>query len=128
MNLPGNRKLETTWVILGAILAVNLLLKVRFFSGLTQADDFAYGVYAFSFFRIPLPWDMTLDFRALRLALLLPVSFLFRLVPPGEIAAVLYPTVASFGTVVLVFLIGRKLAELLRGFSRRERVRFFPVM
>jgi hypothetical protein len=98
----------TLWALL-VILLVNALLKWRFFCGLCQADDFSYGVYSFSFFRLPLPWDMTMDFRALRLSLLLPVSFLFRIFGPSEFAAVLYPMLLSFGTIVFIYLIGRKL-------------------
>ncbi|MHB9027139.1 MAG: ArnT family glycosyltransferase [Candidatus Latescibacterota bacterium] len=122
MQLPvSKRRIDPSWWMLLGILALNALLKWRFFSGLTQADDFSYGVYSFSLFRLPLPWDMTLDFRALRLALLLPVGLLFRALPPGEFVAVLYPMLASFGMIALVFLIGRKLygnaAGLLSAFA-----------
>ncbi|MDP2982397.1 MAG: glycosyltransferase family 39 protein [Candidatus Latescibacter sp.] len=98
----------TLWALL-AILLVNALLKWRFFCGLTQADDFSYGVYSYSFFRLPLPWDMSMDFRALRLSLLLPVSLLFRIFGLSEFIAILYPMLLSFVTIVLGFLIGRKL-------------------
>ena len=126
MQLPGKKRLDPAYGVLAAILAVNLFLKIRFFSGLCQADDFSYGVYAFSFFRLPLPWDMTVDFRALRLSLLLPVSLIFRVLPPGEFTAVLYPTLASFGTVVLVFLIGRRLAGTAAGLFAAGAFAVFP--
>ena len=102
------------WALFG-ILLLNALLKWHFFSGLTQADDFSYGVYSFTFFKLPLPWDLTMDFRALRLAMLLPVAFLFRVLPPTEFVAVLWPMFASFGIIALVFLIGRKLHGPLAG-------------
>lgn len=126
MRLLGKKGLSPAYVILAAILAVNLFLKIRFFSGLCQADDFSYGVYAFSFFRLPFPWDMTVDFRALRLALLLPLSLIFRVLTPGEFTAVLYPMLASFGTVVLVFLIGRRLAGAAAGLFAAGVFAVFP--
>lgn len=92
-----------------AILILNALLKWRFFSGLVAADDFSYAVYAYSMWRIPMPWDLTMDFRVLRLALILPVALLFRILPPTVFVTVAYPMAMSFGTVVLVYLIGRKL-------------------
>ena len=126
MRILGGKRLDPAYGVLAAILAVNLLLKIRFFSGLTQADDFSYGVYAYSFFRLPLPWDMTVDFRAFRLALLLPVSLIFRVLPPGELTAVLYPTLASFGIVALVFLIGRRLAGTAAGLFAAGVFALFP--
>jgi len=112
---PEIRRIDPAWWVLAGIVAVNAILKAVYFSGLCQADDFSYGVYAQSFFRLPLPWDATLDFRALRLALLLPVSVLFRILGTSEFAAVLYPTVASFGTLLLVFAIGRRVAGTAAG-------------
>ncbi len=103
------RNIYHSWWVLTGILALNALLKWRFFSGLSQADDFSYGVYGYSLFRLPLPWDMTMDFRVLRLSLLLPVNLLFRVLPTTEFVAVLYPMLASFGMIALIFLIGRKL-------------------
>lgn len=127
MRFPAvSRSALRIWGVLLAILALNALLKFRFFSGLTQADDFSYGVYSYSFFRLPLPWDMTLDFRALRLSLLLPVALLFRVLPPTEFVAVLYPTLASLGMVVLVFLIGRKLSGNAAGLLAAFALATFP--
>ncbi|MFC1552201.1 ArnT family glycosyltransferase [Candidatus Latescibacterota bacterium] len=95
-------------IALLVILMINALLKWRFFSGLALADDFSYGVYSYSMFRLPLPWDMTMDFRVLRVTLLLPVVLLFRFLPPIEFVAVLYPLLISFGSIILVYLIGRR--------------------
>lgn len=89
------------------IFAINVYLKWRFFYGLVMADDFSYGVYSYSMFRVPLPWDMSMDFRALRFSLLLPVALLFKIFSPTEFVAVLYPLTASFGTIFVVYLIGR---------------------
>ena len=80
-----------------AIFAINVFFKWHFFSGLVMADDFSYGVYSYSLFRLPLPWNMDMDFRALRFTLLLPVAILFRFLPPTEFVAVLYPMILSFG-------------------------------
>jgi len=91
------------------ILLLNAVLKWRFFCGLVAADDFSYAVYAYSMWRIPMPWDMTMDFRVLRLALIMPVALLFRILPPTVLVTVAYPMAASFGTIVLVYLIGKKL-------------------
>ena len=104
-----NRIVIPPLAILGAVLVLNVLLKWRFFCGLVQADDMSYGVYAFSLFRLPMSWEMDMDFRSLRLALLLPVALLFRILPTTELVAVLYPMALSFGTIVLVWLIGRRL-------------------
>ncbi len=123
---PGIRRIDPAWWILAGIVAVNAFLKVLYFSGLCQADDFSYGVYAYSFFRLPLPWDQTLDFRALRLALLLPVSFLFRILGTNELVAVLYPTVVSFGTLLLVFSIGRRVAGTAAGLFAAGVFALFP--
>jgi hypothetical protein len=104
-----NRIVIPPLAILGAVLVLNALLKWRFFCGLVQADDLSYGVYAFSLFRLPMSWEMDMDFRSLRLALLLPVALLFRVFPTAEFVAVLYPMALSFGTIILVWLIGRRL-------------------
>lgn len=96
-------------IILVSIIVVNALLKWSFFCGLNQADDFSYGMYAYSLFRVPMSWDMQMDFRILRMTLLLPVSFLFRVFSPTEFVAVVYPMILSFGTIVLVYLIGRRI-------------------
>ncbi len=98
-------------VVLVCILAINAYLKWKYFYGLVMADDFSYGVYAFRLFRQGLPWDMSMDFRTLRLTLLLPVAVLFKLFPPNEFVAVIYPMTASFGTIILVYLIGKKLVS-----------------
>jgi len=123
---PEIRRIDPSWWVLAGIVAVNAILKVVYFSGLCQADDFSYGVYAQSFFRLPLPWDTTLDFRALRLALLLPVSVLFRILGTSEFAAVIYPTVASFGTLLLVFAIGRRVAGTAAGLFAAGVFAVFP--
>lgn len=109
MPVKAKKSIDYTLWALFFILIINALLKWRFFCGLCQADDFSYGVYSYSFFRLPLPWDLSMDFRALRLSLLLPVSLLFRIFGPSEFTTVLYPMFLSFGTVVLVYLIGKKL-------------------
>jgi len=107
--LKTSKQGERPYIIaLALILVLNAVLKRRFFCGLVEADDFSYAVYSFSMFRIPMSWDMSMDFRVLRLALLLPVAFLFRFLPPAEVVAVLYPMAVSFGSIVLVYLIGKK--------------------
>ena len=102
-------KLDPYISALIVIFVINAYLKWRFFYGLVMADDFSYGVYSYSMFRVPLPWDMSLDFRALRFSLLLPVALLFKIFSPTEFVAVLYPLAASVGTIFVVYLIGRKL-------------------
>jgi len=92
-----------------AILALSIVLKWRFFCGLVQADDFSYGVYSYTMFRGIWPWNGEMDFRILRFGLMLPVSLIFGILPPNEVTAVLFPAAASLGTIVLVFLIGRRL-------------------
>ncbi|HUT63144.1 MAG TPA: hypothetical protein VMZ04_04220, partial [Anaerolineae bacterium] len=108
------------------IFILNAFLKWRFFCGLVQADDFSYGVYSFTMFRLPLPWDMSMDFRVLRLALLMPVAFLFLFLPPGELTAVLYPLAVSFGTVLMVYLISRKLYGVYAGLFAAFVIATFP--
>ncbi|MFC1692210.1 ArnT family glycosyltransferase [Candidatus Latescibacterota bacterium] len=118
--------INTYTLILVFIFILNALLKWRFFCGLVQADDFSYGVYSFSMFRIPLPWDMTMDFRVLRNALLLPVAILLRFLPPVELAVILYPMALSFGTVLLVYLIGRELYGIHAGLLAAFVTATFP--
>ena len=105
-----NPRLNPYTFALIVILAVSAYLKWRFFYGLVMADDFSYGVYSFKMFRDPLPWDMSMDFRTLRLTLLLPVAVLFKIFPPTEFVSVLYPMAASFGTIIVVYLAGKKLS------------------
>ncbi|HDY89105.1 MAG TPA: hypothetical protein ENH82_13450 [bacterium] len=112
--------------ILCFILIINALLKWRFFCGLNQADDFQYGVYSYTMFRLPLPWDMSMDFRALRLALLLPVNLLFRFISPNSIVPILYPLLISFGTVFMVYIIGRKLYGVYVGLFSAFVIATFP--
>ncbi|MCE5251539.1 glycosyltransferase family 39 protein [bacterium] len=109
MPLKDSKKINVYGAALMVILVINALLKWRFFAGLTQADDFSYGVYAYTMFRDIWPWNTDMDFRMLRLGLMFPVSIVFRILPPGEFAAVLFPMMASLGTVVLAYLIGKRL-------------------
>ncbi|MFC1542231.1 ArnT family glycosyltransferase [Candidatus Latescibacterota bacterium] len=104
-----NPRLNPYTFALIVIFAISAYLKWRFFYGLVMSDDFSYGVYAYRLFREPLPWDMNMDFRTLRFSLLLPVAVLYRIVSPSEFVTVLYPIVASFGTILMVYLIGKKL-------------------
>ncbi|MFC1606825.1 ArnT family glycosyltransferase [Candidatus Latescibacterota bacterium] len=104
-----NRITDPYLVALAVILAVNALLKWRFFTGLVQADDFSYGVYSYTMFRDIWPWSTDMDFRMLRLGLMLPVRMIFAVLPPTEFVAVLYPMAVSFATIVFTFLIGRRL-------------------
>ncbi len=110
--MPELRKkvFQPELVMLVFAILVSAFFKSLYFNGLVMADDFSYGVYAFSLFREPLPWDMSLDFRALRFSLLLPVAVLYRFFPPTEVVSVLYPLLLSFGAIVVVFGIARKLA------------------
>ncbi len=108
------------------ILILNIALKWRFFCGLVEADDFSYGVYAFSLFKIPLTWDMNMDFRVLRLSFILPVASLFRILPATELTAVLMPFAASVGTVVLAFFIARKLYGVHAGIFAAFVLATFP--
>lgn len=114
------------YVALALILVLNAVLKWRFFCGLSQADDFSYGVYSFSMFRIPMSWDMNMDFRVLRVTLLLPVAVLFRFLPPADVVAVLYPMAASFGSIILVYLIGKKLYGINAGVLAAFVLATFP--
>jgi len=105
----SGRLINRYTIALALVLLLNAVLKWRFFNGLVMADDYSYGVYAYRLFRVPLPWDMSLDFRMLRLSLLLPVSFVFAFLRPTELTAVLYPLGLSFGMVYLVYVIGKRL-------------------
>ncbi|HDY86964.1 MAG TPA: hypothetical protein ENH82_02480 [bacterium] len=108
------------------IFILNAFLKWRFFCGLVMADDFSYGVYAYRLFRIPLPWDMSIDFRMLRFSFLVPVSILYKFLPTVELTAVLFPMALSFGTVFLVYLIGKKLYGPLAGVFAALIIATFP--
>ena len=109
MMKQAKRKYDPYIVALAIILAVNAILKWRFFTGLVQADDFSYGVYSFTMFRDVWPWSTDMDFRMLRLGLMLPVRMIFTVLPPTEFVAVLYPMAVSFATIVFTFLVGRRL-------------------
>ena len=111
---------------LGIILLINLALKIVYFSGLSQADDFSYGVYSFTLFKGLWPWNMQIDFRMLRFGLMFPTALAFLALPPTEVSAVLFPTVISLGTVVLVFLIGRKLYGSAAGLIAALSLSLFP--
>ncbi len=120
------RKIDHVLIVLAFIFIVNVLLKWRFYSGLVWADDFSYGVYAFRLFRVPLPWNMDVDFRMLRLTLMLPVSLIFRVLPPTEFTAVLYPMMLSFGTIYLVYRIGTVLFGTTAGLCAAAVIATFP--
>lgn len=110
MVLKNDRKIGPyEWALL-AVLLLNAGLKWKYFCGLVAADDFSYAVYAYSMWRIPMHWDMTMDFRVLRLALILPVALLLRILPPVVPVVVAYPMAISFGTIIMVYLIGKKLS------------------
>ena len=106
----SKKVIQPELVMLIVAILVSAIFKSLYFNGLVMADDFSYGVYSFSLFREPLPWDMSIDFRALRFSLLLPVALLYKILPPTEVVSVLYPLVLSFGVIVIVNNIGRKLA------------------
>ena len=113
-------------IALALIFVLNAFFKWRYFSGLVMADDFSYGVYSYRLFRVPLPWDMNIDFRMFRLSFLIPVSILYKFLPPTEFTAVLYPMALSFGTVLMVYLIGKKLYGSLAGVFAALIIATFP--
>ena len=109
------KKIDNVSLLLIFILIVNITLKFKTFCGLVQADDFSYAVYSFSMFRIHFPWDMSIDFRELRYTLLLPVALIFKFFQPSETVSVLYPAVLSCGTIVMTYLIGKKIYGTVAG-------------
>jgi len=126
MSLKHGNRRQYEWWALGLILLINAALKWKFFCGLVEADDFSYALYSFSLYRIPMPWDMSMDFRVLRLAFIFPVAMLFRFLPPTELVAVIFPMAASFGTIVMVFLIGKKLYGVHAGIFAAFALATFP--
>lgn len=111
---------------LGIVLLINLALKIVYFSGLSQADDFSYGVYSFTLFRGLWPWNMQIDFRMLRFGLMFPTALVFLVLPPTEVTAVLFPMLISLGTVTLVFVIGRRLYGPAAGLAAALMIALFP--
>ncbi|MFC1574425.1 glycosyltransferase family 39 protein, partial [Candidatus Latescibacterota bacterium] len=108
------------------IIAINIVLKWQFFCGLVQADDFSYGVYSYTMFRDIWPWSEDMDFRMLRFGFMLPAALLFKIFPPTEFVAVLYPMMASFGTIVLVYVIGKLLFGPMAGIMSAFIIATFP--
>ena len=76
--LNETRKYDPYMIALLVIIAVNVILKWRFFIGLSEADDFSYGVYSYSMFRLPMSWDITLAGTVVgSLMIVTPASFSF---------------------------------------------------
>ena len=126
--MPGIRKRKPDRYVpaLLVVIVINIMLKWQFFCGLVQADDFSYGVYSYTMFRDIWPWSEDMDFRMLRFGLLLPPALFFRIFPLTEFIAVLFPMIASVGTIILVFFIGRLLFGPMVGIMSAFIIATFP--
>ena len=89
-----------------AILVLYGVVAGVFFMGLTFADDFSYVGYAWNVGTERFVLSMDMDFRALRLPLILPTALFLRLFGLGEIQAIFAVFLYSLGTLVLVYALG----------------------
>jgi hypothetical protein len=104
-------KEENAKYLLTAIVAVALLLRLRFFVGLAAADDFAYCQHACNV--IHGKYDISLiDFvYGLRWGILLPTGLAFVLFGISDFSAVLFPLLCSVGNLLLAYFLAKLVFE-----------------
>ena len=92
--------------VFAGIVCIYLILIVVYFMGLCQSDDFSYVGYAWNVGTERFVMSMNMDFRALRLPMILPTAFFIRIFGIGEVQAVLTPILYTLGTMLIIYLLG----------------------
>ena len=121
--------LTRPWIGLMAILAVGLVLRLVFFTGIVGSDDLTYCFDAYALFSGTYREYLLLHPTPghLRTGLLIPVALFFSLFGVSELSSVLYPLLCSLGNIVLIFYLGRMLFDQRVGFLAASLYAVFPL-
>jgi len=98
---------------LAALIGFALLLEVTFLGGIAVTDPEAYARKAREFAQGT--FSLEPHHRFLRPLLIFPTGLIFRVAGMSEGTAAAYPILCSLGTVILTYLLGRKLFDARTG-------------
>ena len=93
------------WSPLTVILAVALVLRLIFFTGMVRGDALNYAHAAYYLSRGV--FDLNAWEGMSRLGMFIPVAILYRLFGPGDFVTLLYPMISSLASIVFVYLIAK---------------------
>jgi 4-amino-4-deoxy-L-arabinose transferase-like glycosyltransferase len=131
-GMRGHRERATVALLLGAILAFGLCLRVVFWYGLVTVDPYAYADSAASIARAKPVFDPPIVgnlyyTQYTRLSLTVPAAVLYRLFGPGEVASTIVPIGASLGIAVVAFGLAARVAGSRAGLIAAFLACVFPV-
>ena len=122
MNHPWNNKPITYLII---ILVIAITLRIVFYTGVNFNDDLVYLNFAHDITTgkfHPHPYIF-----ATRLLMQYPIAFFFLLFGVSEFSATLYLILASLGTIIFTYLIGKELFNNLTGLLAALLLAFLPL-
>lgn len=92
-------------LILVAIIALAIVLRLIFFTGMKGSDDLQYNYDAYSFLADGIN-NVPDHLTKVRLLSYVPVSLFFNLFGINELSSILYPFICSMGILLLVYKFG----------------------
>jgi hypothetical protein len=106
------------------ILLIGLFIRIYYFVGLNWSDDVHYVYLANQVLEGKfIPSYMT----SLRLAMIFPLAFFFKLFGYSQFSAVLYPFLCSIGNIILAYLIGKLIIDEKTGLIAALIMAFYPL-
>ena len=93
------------WSPLTVVLAVALVLRLVFFTGMVRSDALNYAHAAYYLSREV--FDLNAWVGMSRLGVFIPVAILYSLFGPGDFVTLLYPMITSLASIVFVYLIAK---------------------
>ena len=109
---------------LAIIVMIGILIRLYYFIGLNCSDDVHYVHLANQVLEGKfVPSYMT----AMRLAMIFPTAFFFKLFGYSQISATLYPLLCSIGNIILAYLLGKLVFNTRAGLLAALVMAFFPL-
>jgi 4-amino-4-deoxy-L-arabinose transferase-like glycosyltransferase len=107
--------LERPAIILPLIVILALAVRLTFFTGLSEVDDYNYAKYAHEIangeFNLWGSGQVTGGLQRFRFSILLPVAFSFATLGVSNFTAILWPLVCSLGSIILIFYLGKQFGD-----------------
>jgi hypothetical protein len=107
------------------ILALAVILRVIFFPGFFPSDQFSYSSSAINLAEGK--WNIADDLFSTRWGLTIPTALFYWLFGVNEFSSTLWPMLCSLGTVMVAYLLGRRLADEQTGLLAAIILAVFPL-
>ena len=116
---------KKTKLLLLAVLAFGLIIRLIFFNGMGTSDDLWYSQIANRFSN----GDFTIEPNQInsRIGLLLPVSFFYSIFGVNDFSSIFFSLLVSLAGIVLIFFFGKLLFNEKTGLVAAFLISFFPL-